>query len=168
MRQLKQRCVRSRGVTLIELVVTLLLLALLLMMAAPAMAEYLRNSKLREGGNAVMTALLFTRNEAIKRNEAVSLRFNGSELVVQNAAGEPLRTQRLSDAVSAALMTPGGEAAEPPLVSYGGGGRTVPLGASFKVDMALEGAPCSDALRCARVMVRAGGALRLCKDQVDC
>jgi type IV fimbrial biogenesis protein FimT len=155
MRQLKQRCVRSRGVTLIELVVTLLLLALLLMMAAPAMAEYLRNSKLREGGNAVMTALLFTRNEAIKRNEAVSLRFNGSELVVQNAAGEPLRTQRLSDAVSAALMTPGG-------------GRTVPLGASFKVDMALEGAPCSDALRCARVMVRAGGALRLCKDQVDC
>jgi type IV fimbrial biogenesis protein FimT len=168
MRQLTHPLVQTRGVTLIELVVTLLLLALLLMMAAPAMAEFLRNGKLREGSNAVMSALLFTRNEAIKRNEAMSLRITGAELVVQSAGGDVLRRQRLSDAVSAALTTPDGAAADPPQVTYSGAGRTVPMGVGFKVDMALADATCSDTLRCARVMVRAGGAVRLCKDLVDC
>jgi prepilin-type N-terminal cleavage/methylation domain-containing protein len=171
MRQLigtSERRLPHSGVTLIELVVTLAVLAILSIMTAPAMGEYLRNGKLRDGGHMVVTTLQFARNEAIKRNERVTLTLTGAQLLVSSAAGQPLRDERLPDAVSGSLFGPDGSVTDPPEVSFGGTGRTVPFGASFKVDLALAGAACDDGLRCPRVMVRAGGAARLCRGQEDC
>jgi prepilin-type N-terminal cleavage/methylation domain-containing protein len=157
-----------RGVTLIELMVALVVLAVVSLMTAPAMGDYWRNGKLRQGGQMVVTALQFARNEAIKRNEQVTLQVTGAWLRVSSADGQMLREDWLPDSVSGSLRGPDGSVMDPPAVPFGGTGRTLPFGASFKVDLALAGAVCGDELRCPRVMVRAGGAARLCRQQEDC
>lgn len=164
MRQLKA----ARGVTLVELMVTLALLSLMLLLAAPAMAEHLRNAKLREAGNTVVAALQFARHEAIKRNAPVRVGLNGAALLVTDASGTVLRQDALSDAVSAALLAADDSAVNPPTVTFGGSGRPLPFGSGFKVDLTLDSAACSDTLRCPRVMVRSGGAVRLCRARADC
>jgi type IV fimbrial biogenesis protein FimT len=166
MRQLNRNPVR--GLTLIELAMTLLLLSMLLVLSAPGMADYLRNSKLREAGHAAATALQFARNEAIKRNEPISVRVLGTRLSVVDGNGVELMATQGSSGISAVLRAPDDSLVDPPLVRFSGAGRTHPLGNGFKVDVSLAGTPCDDEHRCPRVMVRPGGAVRLCKTQVDC
>jgi prepilin-type N-terminal cleavage/methylation domain-containing protein len=157
-----------RGMTLIELMVTLTLLALMAVLAAPSAVEYLRNAKLREAAHTVVAALQFARNEAIKRNAPVSVNLNGAAIVVADDAGAPLRRDALSQALSAALRGADDALLTPATVTFGGSGRPLPFGSAFKVDVALDGVDCGDAVRCPRVVLRAGGAVRLCRTQGDC
>ena len=62
---------RHRGVTLIEMVVTLAVLALLLMAVAPSTAEWIRNSRIRNTANSIQAGLLKARNESLRRNTPV-------------------------------------------------------------------------------------------------
>lgn len=63
----------ARGFTLIELVVTLTIAAVLAALAMPGMRTLLANNRLRVGGTDLMSALLLARSEAIKRNAQVSV-----------------------------------------------------------------------------------------------
>jgi type IV fimbrial biogenesis protein FimT len=157
-----------RGMTLIELSIGIALLAVLLSLAGPFMTDILRNAKLREAGNTLITTLQFARNEAIKRNEPLTVRIDAHEVVVLDGSDQPLRAGPLPEAVTAALVDTDGEPLAPPLVRYGGSGRTVPFGTAGHVDLTLAGVACGENLRCPRVMVRAGGSVRLCKTQVNC
>ena len=57
--------------TLIELMVSLAIAAILTMAAAPSFKDYLANSRLRENGNVIYMQMLFAQSEAIKRNTTV-------------------------------------------------------------------------------------------------
>ncbi len=57
-----------RGFTLIEVLVTMSILALLLALGAPAMGTYLQNSKLAAATSSLYTAVQTARTEAIRRN----------------------------------------------------------------------------------------------------
>ena len=72
----------ARGLTLIELMVGLTIAAFLLMAAAPFFGDYIRNSRLREAGNALLGEALFAQSEAIKRNTTVRLSTSGATLQV--------------------------------------------------------------------------------------
>lgn len=61
----------QRGFTLIELMVTVALLAILLASVGPSFRALLLDNQAATQGNAVVTSLLFARSEAIKRNAAV-------------------------------------------------------------------------------------------------
>ncbi len=61
----------QRGFTLIELMVTVALLAVLLASVGPSFRALLLDNQAATQGNAVVTSLLFARSEAIKRNAAV-------------------------------------------------------------------------------------------------
>lgn len=77
--------VRSRkasGFTLIELMVTLAILAILLMLATPSFTEWRRNTQLVTVTNTLVNALATTRSEALKRNQPVRLNFIVSNSVV--------------------------------------------------------------------------------------
>lgn len=63
---------RSRGVTLIELVVTLSVLALLLMTVAPSAGEWIRNTRIRGAATSIQAGLMKARNEALRRNTPVT------------------------------------------------------------------------------------------------
>lgn len=64
---------RNRGFTLIELMVTLAVAAILLTVGVPAFQEMLRGNRAATHANEFLTALNFTRSEAIKRGRNISL-----------------------------------------------------------------------------------------------
>lgn len=156
-----------RGVTLVELMVTLVFLALLLALGAPTMAGYLRNAKLREGANSVATVLNFARSEAVKRNDAVSVTIGGSAVVVRDAASQVLRRDVLPADVAVQAWSTSDDSSAPE-VRFGGAGRTLPFGAAYRIDTTMGGIACGADVRCMRTMVRSGGAIRLCGQLEDC
>jgi len=62
---------RSRGFTLIELMIGIVLFALVLMLALPGFTTMLQNSKLRGAGESILAGLQTARAEALKRNQTV-------------------------------------------------------------------------------------------------
>lgn len=67
------------GVTLIELMITLVILATLLTFALPAFTEMLAESRLKAATSALYLKLYQVRSEAIKRNQRIRLTFKASD-----------------------------------------------------------------------------------------
>lgn len=61
------------GFTLLELMLVVTLAGLLLGLGIPAMGGFFRNARITSAANDVMAALHFTRSEAIKRRQPVTL-----------------------------------------------------------------------------------------------
>ncbi len=61
------------GFTLLELMLVITIAGLLLGLGVPAMGNYFRNARITAAANDVMAALHFTRSEAIKRRQPVTL-----------------------------------------------------------------------------------------------
>jgi type IV fimbrial biogenesis protein FimT len=158
-----------RGLTLIELMVTVTIAGLLLVAAAPSFSEYTNNSRLREGGVTLQTESLFAQSEAIKRNRIVRLSTSGSTIQVleaQDAAATTLLRERtLAGGVAMATatvdFTPRGypvNRAVTPSVDF----------ASASIDLSLAGVTCSSDQRCPGLRVDAGGGIRLCGNKLSC
>lgn len=146
----------SRGLTLIELMVGLSIGAILLVAAAPFFGDYIRNSRLREAGHALLSETLFAQSEAIKRNGTVRLSTDGATMQViergANGVDVVLRERTLSGQVTAPAAT----------LDFGTEGRPVPFGTSGSINLGMSGQVCSIDTRCPGLRVDAGGAIRLC------
>ena len=151
----------ARGFTLIELLITLAIGGILLTFATPMLTDYLVNSRLREGGNAVHAEALWAQSEAIKRNGPVQLTVDGSlvrirdrtvEGLAADPAGAVLRERQLPDGISSTATA---------TVLFSGEGRTSPFGTEYAVDLEKPGITCSTDYRCPGLRVDAGGAMRL-------
>lgn len=59
------------GFTLIELIVTMVVLAILVTMAVPAFTSIINNNRLTSNANEMLTALQSARMEAVRRNQRV-------------------------------------------------------------------------------------------------
>lgn len=68
----------SIGFTLIELVVTIALLGLLVMLAAPSFVTWIRNAQVRTVAEALQTGIRTAQAEALRRNRQVVLSFTNS------------------------------------------------------------------------------------------
>jgi len=68
----------SHGFTLIELMVTLAVLALLLAWGVPAFREMLSNNRIAEAANRLVASLHYARTEALRRNRCVRVQASGS------------------------------------------------------------------------------------------
>lgn len=64
---------KAQGFTLIELMVTVTVMAVLATLAAPSFREFIANQRLRNASFDLMTALTLARSEAITRNSDVDL-----------------------------------------------------------------------------------------------
>lgn len=67
----------NRGFTLVELVVTVLLIAILAALAAPSFRGFIADQQVRTAANDLLVALNYARSEAIKRNNSVTLQAVG-------------------------------------------------------------------------------------------
>lgn len=63
---------RQRGFSIIEVAVTLVVLGILLTSAIPNISSWLRNTKLRNESETLMSGLQQARNEAVRRNRPVT------------------------------------------------------------------------------------------------
>ncbi|MEP5766485.1 MAG: GspH/FimT family pseudopilin [Halieaceae bacterium] len=61
------------GLTLIELMVVLFILAVVNALAGPALAETIKRNQLRSAAERVLLSLNLARSEAVKRNQTVSI-----------------------------------------------------------------------------------------------
>ncbi len=64
---------KQKGFTLIELMITVAILAIVLTIAAPSFNEQIQNNRSIALGEDLATALIYARVEAVKRGRAVSL-----------------------------------------------------------------------------------------------
>lgn len=159
MRQLSPR----RGMTLIELMASLAIGAILFGMAAPFLRDYVVNARLREGGNALLAEALYAQGEAIKRNVSTRLLINSSELQVRDLStggdGTLLRTRLLTDGLAASAAAQ---------VDFSSRGTPLPFGTAVAIDLAKGGVTCSADQRCPGLRIDGGGGIRLCGNQLDC
>ena len=157
------RRLNSRGVSLIETMVTLTIAAIMAAFAAPAFSDYLVNARLREAGNGLYAEAMFAQSEAIKRNGVVRLSVSGSTVQIEDRSAEGsnalVRERVLPNAVNA-------EAAS--TLDFGSEGRPAVFGDEYRVDLSLAGVTCSGEYRCPSLRVDAGGAVRLCGNRLDC
>ena len=154
---------RTRGMTLVELMVGLAVLAVLATTAAPYMGDMVVNSRLRESGNLLFSESLIAQSEAVKRNTTVRVSTNGNLVQVLDmtipAAPVQLRARTLPANVSAPVAT----------FDFGPEGRPAPFGTAVSLNLFITGATCSVDLRCPGLRIDAGGAMRLCGNhQVNC
>lgn len=87
-----RRWLRVRGFTLIELMVTIAISAILLGLAVPSFSSFIKSQAVRTSSSDLNAALIFARSEAIKRNSNVTLTpasggwQNGWSITVTSAA----------------------------------------------------------------------------------
>lgn len=159
MRHLKRFA--QRGVTLIELMIAITIGGILLATAAPYLGDYVTNSRLRENGNLLLAEALFAQSEAIKRNTTVRLSTTGSTIQVLDMS-TPATPVTLRE-----RNTTGGITLPTASVNFGSEGRPTPFGTSAAIDIVAP-VVCSADLRCPGLRVDAGGAVRLCGNQLSC
>lgn len=63
----------TKGFTLIELIIVLILISLLLILAVPAYQALIANSRVTSGVNQLVASINYARSEAIKRQSIVTL-----------------------------------------------------------------------------------------------
>lgn len=182
----------QRGVTLIELMIGLVILALLLFLALPNFSVFLQNTQIRNAGESVLQGLNLARAEALRRNSSVRFQFvsnlstscalanNSLNWVVSTAdpAGKcndvPGATATgIVQAQSARDGTPNVVlAADGTSVVFNGMGRVVGTGIGT-INLSNSSGTCehldatNGTMRCLRVLISTGGQIRLCDPKVD-
>jgi type IV fimbrial biogenesis protein FimT len=63
---------KQRGFSIIEIAVTLVVMGMVLASAVPGISSWLRNAKLRNQAESLQAGLQTARNEALRRNRAIS------------------------------------------------------------------------------------------------
>lgn len=186
---------RQIGVTLVELMIGVAIVALLIMLAAPSLTAFIQNRQIRTTAESISGALQLTRAEAMKSNATAMfsltttvddnciLNDNGPNWVVSSsdptaacATGTQV-VQKRADAESTANTTIVATRNTAPVQALGGQivfnglGRVTPnQAADIWIDVSNPvGGNCGTAagdMRCLRVVVSPGGMIRLCDPNV--
>ena len=174
----------ARGFTLIELMVTISLLAVLVLLAVPAFTAWIRNAQIRSAAEALQGGMRTAQAEALRRNRQVVMAFtnatpasgttavaNGKNWTLQTVAqfGETsdyISGGSIAETNSAVTVsTSGGLTA----ICFNSSGRLID-NASTGVSGATCPAPAAVAFniaqtladRALRVIVQPGGQVRMC------
>jgi type IV fimbrial biogenesis protein FimT len=183
----------QRGVTLIELMIGLAIVALVLFVAVPSFGIFLQNSQIRNAAGSVLDGLQLARNEAIRRNTPVRFQFvsdltsacalstTSLAWVVSQAdpsgacnaapsdtaAPQLIQSRSATEGTSNARITVAGGSN----VIFNGLGRVQGAGIT-QVDVTNTSGTCiyanptTGTMRCMRIFVSTGGQSRMCDPQV--
>ncbi len=93
---------RSRGFSLIEFMIALIILSILVGIAVPGFLDFLRRQKMSSNANSALAMLQYARSEAIKRQSDIEVNFVADSTgwtieVRRDDTDELLRTLRKDD-----------------------------------------------------------------------
>jgi type IV fimbrial biogenesis protein FimT len=128
MTKIRETCrSRNRGFTLIELGVTLVIVALLATIGMPSLRSYLVTQSIKTASFDTVAALMYARSEAVKRAANVSLTPPGGNWqngwIITDSTGTMLRQQGPLNGVVVDCWLTGIAQACPPNLTYSGNGR---------------------------------------------
>lgn len=190
---LSMHAATQRGITLIELMIGLVIMAIVLMVALPAFTIFLQNQQIRNAADSALVGLSLARTEAVRRNQAVRFQFvsNLTSGCVLSAASlawvvsladptslcdiapsetvAPQIIQKRSateGARNAAVVTTGGTT-----TTFSGLGVLAGPGIT-QIDISNTTGVCehvdvvNGTMRCMRILVSTGGQARMCDPRV--
>lgn len=160
---------RSAGFTLIELMITIVILAILLYVALPNFAVWMQNTQIRTAGEAILNGMQLARAEAIRRNVNVELRMDVSSGWTARLAGtgEVVQSRIAGEGSAAALVTITPAGAKTITFNSFGSVATNTDGTPSVTEIKIDSpaiAPADSRELC--ILVRVGGNVRLCDPQV--
>jgi len=169
---------RERGVTLIEIAIGLVIIAITLMLGMPTMADWLHNLQIRNAAEGIQNGLQTARGEAVRRNANVEFALSspgtagGTGWTVREVrVGTVLQSKPDGEGSAKAIVTtlPAGASA----ITFNSLGRTptspatnddgTPFLAQIDIDSSMLAAAESRNLR---VLVSSGGQIRMCDPNV--
>lgn len=179
------------GVTLIELMIVLAVIAAVLALGAPAFFEWNQNSQIRSAAESMLAGIKLARGEALKRNTTVNFQMmtttdsscalstSGPNWVVSqgDAASRCDASDPLNDFYIVRVKQNGDTAnvvfsSNQAKVDFNGLGRLITTpGTDVTIDITNPtGGSClaaSGPMRCQRILVTAGGQARLCDPSIS-
>jgi len=166
---------RQQGVTLVEIAIGLILVAVLAAIAVPSFRDWIQNAQVRTATESINEGLQLARAEAVRLNGPVAFTLTNTA-----GAGWTIRTLNVNDLTalattqtrSAAETSNARVTASATVVCFNGTGQQIPAAGgvcparsqvTFDIDNPSGGtcAP-SGNVRCLRVVVRTGGQMRMC------
>ena len=163
---------RQRGVSLIEMMVTLVILGVLMATGVPMFTMWIQNTQIRTAAEAIMNGLQAAKNEAIRSNRAVHLEFTTGTGYIINPKSDPdqvppIRTRSHDEGSynAVATTTPGGGT----VITFSALGRIDPNNHNgspviTQIDIDNPSMPAAES-RELRIIIPAGGAIRMCDPQ---
>ncbi|HXV08626.1 MAG TPA: GspH/FimT family protein [Burkholderiales bacterium] len=154
----------QRGVTLIELMLALVVLAVLLTLGVPSFQAWLQNTQIRTATDALMNGLQMARTEAVRRNTIVyfALETGSNWTVTQFNPKQVLQERRGDEGSQTAVIDSGGRT----MVSFspiGAPMATNPEDGSLPIaTINVTSAVTVEAVRPLRIVISPSGAVRMC------
>jgi len=156
------------GVTLIELLVAVVIMAIVMAVGAPSFNQWVQNSQIKNAAGSIIDGLQLARAEAVRRNQNVQFMLGTASSwtvgCVTTATDCPstIESRSASDGSTNAQVS-----ADQSTIVFNGLGRVTPAPAStINVDVTNPtGGACvaaSGTMRCLRVEVGIGGQVRMC------
>jgi type IV fimbrial biogenesis protein FimT len=163
---------RNRGVSLIEIAIGLLVIAVLMKMVVPSFRTWIQNTQVRNTAQAIASGMSIARGEAVKRNVEVQFALTtdasggapGWSVALVSAPNTALQSWSAAEGAPNALITQGTGG----IVTFNGAGRITSPNTSdgsapmLVVDVSNTTAATDQAVRPLRVVVGAGGMARVC------
>lgn len=158
-----------RGFTLVELLITVVVIAILASVAVPAYQEWIAKIEVRNAAEGVLHGLQLGRSEAIKRNARVTLTLTGGDgWTLLDSAGGTIQSRPSGEGSRAASLTVSQPSSSLPYsISFNGLGRMAAGAPGVPVVLSAvttAGADCTEAgpRNCFRVDISVGGLIRMC------
>ncbi|SDH10190.1 GspH/FimT family pseudopilin [Propionivibrio dicarboxylicus] len=159
----------SGGFTLVELMITVAVIAILVSVGMPSYNDWILKLEVRNAAEAALHGLQLARSEAIKRNATVTLTLNGGNgWAITDALGAAIQSRPSGEGSRSASITVTQPASALPYsIAFNGLGRMaagapgvpVVLSAVDSVGVDCTG---SGPRNCFRVEISVGGLIRMC------
>lgn len=125
---------RPMGFTLIELITTVTVMAILAGIAVPSFSAFIANQRIRNVSFDLMAAITLARSQAVTRNESVSLRKAGTAWDGGWTVSDGTLTFHTQEAYKNLSIT---DSASSNAVTYGKDGRAVTTSTKFTIAPAV-------------------------------
>jgi type IV fimbrial biogenesis protein FimT len=151
---------KNKGFSLIELMISLSIMSMLLMMAAPSFAEWLANMRVKSVAQGIHFGVMLAKAEAMRRNENVEFELNAdSSWKVKTEGGETIN-QKVANEASAGVSIDITPAEGNKILFTGMGMISTTSGITSAVDIDI-----TNVKRGMTVRVGLGGASLLCEKE---